>query len=580
MDSFFLVVALVMAGISLLAGTTNITTGFHKEADRAELVFGFQTISLFIFVMLPPVGFILKDQAPYPFAIEIKRIFIWAYYLLLPVFIKEYSGYRNKLLLYSIFSCAVVAYFIMALTKYDTKNPLWSLVAELTFGLILLYGVAGVRFQLRHGQPREAKWLLWAMALFGILYVCSVFLRVEGKKLFFPFHLNVLVFITIMSIRMRFRQLEKYGLEKALRWKETQWNLLLQNMQIIIVELDQDANIKYLNSFAVRKLGYGKPGDLIGQNWFDLVGAKDESVLRKSIYHDDIRNEKLLSSLTTDIWTKAGEKLVINWTNVLMLNSDDSSKGILSIGMDNTELVNAFEQVQLLKNELEKENLALKSKTAAGVSDHDIIGESEAILYAIQKARQVAMTNAGVLLLGETGSGKELFANLIHKNSYRLNKAFVKINCATLPAELIESELFGHEKGSFTGALMTRKGKFELADGGTIFLDEIGELPVALQPKLLRVLQSGEFERIGGDRVIKVDVRIVAATNRNLAEEVKAGKFREDLYYRLNVFPITIPALRKRKEDIPLLISHYIKKFSDREKRPVTQISRADMSRL
>ena len=232
----------------------------------------------------------------------------------------------------------------------------------------------------------------------------------------------------------------------------------------------------------------------------------------------------------------------------------------MSIGLNITDQEIAFEQVETLKMELEKENL-LVTEQLPTESAPGIIGQSEAILYVVQKAKQVATTHATVLLEGETGVGKELFADLIHQESYRNNKPFIKVNCAALPAELIESELFGHEKGSFTSAVQARKGRFELADTGTIFLDEISELPLALQPKLLRVLQSGEFEKLGGQQTIKVDVRVVSATNRDLSKEVKDGRFREDLYYRLNVFPITVPPLRNRREDISLLVAHYVKKI-------------------
>ena len=227
-----------------------------------------------------------------------------------------------------------------------------------------------------------------------------------------------------------------------------------------------------------------------------------------------------------------------------------------------------------------KQNLFVQENETYLTNDDGIIGKSEATIYAIQKALQVANTHASVLLEGETGVGKELFANLIHKHSNRNSKPFIKINCAALPAELIESELFGHEKGAFTGALNIRIGRFELANGGTIFLDEIGELPLFLQPKLLRVIQTGEFERIGGRETIKVDVRIISATNRDLATEVKAGRFREDLYFRLNVFPVTIPPLRNRKEDIPMLVSHYVKIFCNEHNKHVENISKADMIRL
>ena len=191
-----------------------------------------------------------------------------------------------------------------------------------------------------------------------------------------------------------------------------------------------------------------------------------------------------------------------------------------------------------------------------------IIGKSEEISYTIHKAHQVAKFNSSVLIEGETGVGKELFAQTIHENSQRKNKPFVKVNCAALPKELIESELFGHEKGAFTGATSGKKGRFELAEGGTIFLDEIGEMPLELQPKLLRVLQTGEFERLGSEESKTVDVRVISATNRDLYEEIEKGNFREDLFYRLNVYPLTVPPLRDRKQDIPLLAEYIINNIS------------------
>ncbi|SEW05258.1 DNA-binding transcriptional response regulator, NtrC family, contains REC, AAA-type ATPase, and a Fis-type DNA-binding domains [Chitinophaga sp. YR573] len=202
-----------------------------------------------------------------------------------------------------------------------------------------------------------------------------------------------------------------------------------------------------------------------------------------------------------------------------------------------------------------------------------IIGNSQVMQHIFHMVRQVAPMDTSVLVLGETGTGKEGIANAIHQLSARKNKAFVKVNCAALPAQLIESELFGHEKGAFTGAVDKRIGKFEQADGGTIFLDEIGEMPVDLQVKLLRVLQEREIERIGGKGPVKVNVRIIAATSRNLEKEIANGNFRLDLYYRLHVFPIQMPPLRERKEDIPLLVSHFIQMYAARTNKTIVDIS-------
>ena len=209
-----------------------------------------------------------------------------------------------------------------------------------------------------------------------------------------------------------------------------------------------------------------------------------------------------------------------------------------------------------------------------------IIGQSEEIRYAVHKAVQVARFNSSVLLEGETGVGKELFAQTIHENSERSHRPFVKVNCAALPKELIESELFGHEKGAFTGATASKKGRFELADGGTIFLDEIGEMPLDLQPKLLRVLQSGEFERLGSEESRKVNVRVISATNRDLLAQVDDGIFREDLYYRLSVYPLTIPSLRVRKGDIPELAAYYVEKISSENSIVMPTISQKAIDEL
>jgi formate hydrogenlyase transcriptional activator len=201
-----------------------------------------------------------------------------------------------------------------------------------------------------------------------------------------------------------------------------------------------------------------------------------------------------------------------------------------------------------------------------------IIGNSAALESVLDQVEQVAPTNSTVLIEGETGTGKELIAHAIHDASQRFGRAFIKLNCAAIPLDLLESELFGHEKGAFTGAIAQKIGRFEMADKGTLFLDEVGDIPPALQPKLLRVLQEQEFERLGSGRTHKVDVRLVAATNRDLVKMVLRGQFRSDLYYRLNVFPILLPALRERRQDIPALVTHFVKLFSRRMGKQVDRI--------
>jgi len=231
-------------------------------------------------------------------------------------------------------------------------------------------------------------------------------------------------------------------------------------------------------------------------------------------------------------------------------------------------------------SKLQLENLYLQEEIKAEHNFEEIIGTSAALKKVLKNSEKVAGTDSTVLLTGETGTGKELIASIIHNLSKRKNRALIKVNCAALPTGLIESELFGHEKGAFTGAIAKKIGRFELADGGTLFLDEIGDLPPELQAKLLRVLQGGEFERVGGTQTIKVDARVIAATNRDIKRAMEDHSFRADLYYRLNVFPVHLPPLRERKEDMPLLAQYFLSKYARRMDKRIEQISPDTMARL
>lgn len=246
----------------------------------------------------------------------------------------------------------------------------------------------------------------------------------------------------------------------------------------------------------------------------------------------------------------------------------------------NKSLKDALKELENLKNQLEAENIYLQEEIKVEHNFEEIISNSEKIKQVLRKVEKVSATDATVLILGETGTGKELFARAVHSISTRKDRPLVKVNCAALPVNLIESELFGHEKGAFTGAIAKKIGRFELADGGTFFLDEIGDLPLELQSKLLRVLQEGEFERVGNSHTIKVDVRIIAASNRNLQEAIINGNFREDLYFRLNVFPLIIPPLRERKDDIPILIKHFTKKYCVKMGRKVNKFPQGMINKL
>ena len=244
------------------------------------------------------------------------------------------------------------------------------------------------------------------------------------------------------------------------------------------------------------------------------------------------------------------------------------------------DLQNALLEIKKLKDQLYEENVALREEIDKASMFEEIVGESAALQGVLARVAKVAPTNSTVLITGETGTGKELIARAIHKRSKRAARAFVSVNCAAVPPSLITSELFGHEKGAFTGAVQRRVGRFELAEGGTLFLDEVGELLPETQIALLRVLQEREFERVGGSRPIRSDVRVIAATNRDLQGSIDAGTFRSDLYYRLNVFPIEMPPLRERREDIPLLVEYFIDRYATKAGKRVRGINRATLDRL
>jgi DNA-binding NtrC family response regulator len=269
--------------------------------------------------------------------------------------------------------------------------------------------------------------------------------------------------------------------------------------------------------------------------------------------------------------------------------SGDQSDRLLFVGAvtDITErkraeanLQRAVDEIKKLKDQLYEENAALKEEVDKASMFEEIVGESPALQAVLARVSKVARTDSTVLITGETGTGKELIARAIHKRSPRAARAFVSVNCAAIPSSLLASELFGHEKGAFTGATQRHLGRFELAEGGTIFLDEIGELPQETQIALLRVLQEREFERVGGGKPIRVNVRVIAATNRDLQAAVGAGTFRNDLYYRFNVFPIEMPALRERRADIPLLVEYFINRFAINAGKKISGINRTTLEKL
>ena len=585
MEVFYTSFGLVTAGVSLAMGSIYLFLAVRKS-ERTYLYFGLMGFALVFFFLTPPIGFILHDVPPYPANILLKRVFIFSYYALTPWFILGYSGYPKKWLAYAIGIIVVVCYAAMYFTADPATKPAWAIVSLLGFGCTLLLGILAVRWQFVNDQKKRAYPLAMVMAIYGVLCLLAILNQltpgdrtvISNLKLFFPMHFHALLFMLIMGQRLASGLLEKYALEQSLQLSEGKWDSFMQHATFMIVEHDRDGRITFVNDYCIRLLGYSSASDLLKLNWFDKFLSPADRNYMRNLVREARHPKTALPVVKTPIQANDGQELVIAWSNFPINDAQGVVQTVMSIGRDVTEEEKASALVEKLKNELLKEQIMLSRQPP--VENHGIVGESKGLGYAIQKAEQVATTLAPVLLEGETGVGKELFANLIHDNSLRSDKPFVKVNCSALPKELMEDELFGHEKGAFTSAAQSRKGRFELADGGTIFLDEIGELPLDMQPKLLRVLQNGEFERIGGQKTIRVDVRILAATNRNLSAEVQQGNFRSDLYYRLNVFPITIPPLRNRKEDLPLLIHHFMDQNCKTYHRNLEQISRANLEHL
>jgi transcriptional regulator with GAF, ATPase, and Fis domain len=313
------------------------------------------------------------------------------------------------------------------------------------------------------------------------------------------------------------------------------------------------------------------------EHTFETIGRKIMHLNARRIYRESKQTRMILLSIEDvterEYYKRHLEELVEKRTAEIRIAREEAEKG--------KQIAEAaLFEIKKLKDQLEAERAYLQEEIKLEYNHENIIGQSDGINYVLFKIEQIARSNTIVLVLGETGTGKELVARAIHGLSQRKERALVKVNCAALPSNLIESELFGHEKGAFTGAHSKHLGRFEVADGTTLFLDEIGELPLELQPKLLRVVQDGEFERLGSSHTIKIDARIIAATNRNLEEEVRRGRFRDDLWYRLNIFPITMPPLRDRLDDIPLLVDFYVKKISKRIGKSIEIIPTSVMNAL
>ena len=373
--------------------------------------------------------------------------------------------------------------------------------------------------------------------------------------------------------------------------------LILQSVGEGVYGLDCNGHTTFVNETACKMLGWGL-SELITKPQHDIIhhtkpdGSHYE--VKDCPIYAAFKDGKVHRVDNEVFWRKDGTCFPVEYISTPMRDDKGKLMGAVvafsditrrkeadrALQKSNTDLQNALTEVEQLKSRLEQENIYLQQEIKLTHNFEEIISQSKKFRKVLTQVEQVAATDSTVLISGESGTGKELIARAVHNISKRKERALVIVNCAALPSALIESELFGHEKGAFTGAFARKIGRFELADGGSIFLDEIGEIPLELQPKLLRVLQEGEFERLGSTKTTKVNVRVIVASNRDLRMAVEKGEFREDLYYRLNVFPINLLPLRERKEDIPLLAQHFLLKHGTRIGKQICAITQKVMDAL
>ena len=437
----------------------------------------------------------------------------------------------------------------------------------------------------------------WCSELFIQVGQQNVHLEINAR------HLAPYILLSCENSKVSFAQRHKSAAELHYQEGYSKWNdketvfeemerhnqLLLSAVGDGIYGVDTNGCTTFFNSAAEHILGWQKS---------ELTGLKIHEIIHHK--HDDgshypenqcpiyaAFNDGIIHSVENEVfWSKDGRPIPVEYTST-PITDEGTLVGAVVIFRDITErkrtqekLLNALDEVASLKQKLEIENAYLLEELSADFNHHQIIGQSAAVQRLVNQIDLVGPTKANVLIIGESGTGKELIARAIHEVSDRKSRPLIRVNCAAIPAELFESEFFGHIKGAFSGAIADRVGRFELADGGTLFLDEIGEMPLQLQGKLLRVLQEQQFERVGDSVTRKVDVRVITATNRNLEQLIIEQKFREDLYFRLNVFPINSPPLRERLDDIPLLLNHLITKLCQRFNQPKPSVSMQQIRHL
>ena len=596
------------AAACLTIGTINLFIWFRLKHSKANFLFSLAALGASAVGFFELLALHSFDIPSYVFALKYQTLAVSVMLVSLVWFIYYYFGTGTKwlvILITFIWCISIVLNFIAPYSivyseiielkqlsmpwgelytiAIGTDHPL-RFISDIPSLLIVIFFIdASVRLW-KKGNKRRAFWI-GGSSLFFILLAGIHTPLVDAGIVQSPYIISFsfLAIIFAMSLEISYSVYEAANLSKEVIANEKRWKSLLENVQFLVCGVNKDGMINYANPYYLKTTAY-RNEEIINKHFNFLVSPK----AKDNIEHlsETFQKDDKLPNAQVSIVTKNGEERNIFWSNVILRDKDGNYDGVIAIGNDLTDkikaeedLIKAYEELEEMKNRLEDEVVYLQQEM---VSDKfkEIIGESPAINYVLNRVEEVAESDTTVLLEGETGVGKERIARAIHQKSLRSSKPFIVVNCAALPSNILESELFGYEKGAFTGADKTKRGRFELADNGTLFLDEITDLPLEIQPKLLRVLEGGEFERLGGEKTIKVNVRLISATNKVLKDEVYAGNFREDLFYRINIFPISIPPLKQRKSDIPLLVNEFVKTFSLKHHKQIDQIPQSTVTKL
>jgi formate hydrogenlyase transcriptional activator len=598
----FILAELMMGAIILAAALFHLVLAWNGVRRRLNLTFVLLAVFVAGEAFAAPLRYLSPSVSDLVLGLKLSQGCIVAYAAALVWFTREYAGFKQTRI-----PTAITAYIGLVLVLHLTQP--YSLLFESISGVQTAPLPGGGIMYIAQGQPNPWLYLGNLVGILTISYVLAGCWRLWRQRelreeaisfsvgiaplVFFAYPHGVLVnrgllqppiyytfgflgLVAIMSFDILRNTMRSLALSREVRSNERRWRSLLENVSLMVLVCDRQGRIEYANPFLLRTAEY-ELSELIGKP-FDLLFPPAELAGLQRLFEAGMGGN-VSKQIQTGLLTRSKEQRSVLWSNVLLYGKDDELVGVLSVGNDLTERVSAekardeaMEQLAALKTQLESENQYLRLEYEGSVDSADFVGKSDAIRYVLRKIGQVASTNATVLIEGDTGVGKELVARAIHKGSPRAQMPFVRVNCAALPSNLIESELFGHERGAFTGADRAKLGRFELAEGGTLLLDEIGGLALDVQAKLLRVLQEGEYDRVGGTKTRKADVRVIASTNRNLRQDVAAGRFREDLYYRLQVFPISVPPLKERREDIPLLVHYFVHRLSQKHGRPVREV--------